>query len=294
MADFHFKVDLARIAESLGQTREVIETHLIPEIKNLSISTHQFVLKYAQNMLKSSSWKLPLFLGEKNKNVRWIEITDGLWVVEIDDSAAWIEEGRPPTSMATEDWLLKPSKGGSSKWPKRAKDGSLYRPIPFTHFKSKGELPPTDKPAYRTMVGNAMERQGISKGIERNSDGTPKLGILHKLNITPPGPQSQFPNMYSRPRTAEEAALSGLKPHGGIFHLQGAVVLQRMIGKKKKTPVKETVVFRIVSSKHKAEGRWMYPKTEGIHSLKAAYEYAQKTMDEIEKRLQDKIAQVTG
>src|SRR5271170_4726535 len=104
MANFELKIDVSQVARALGKTREVIETILIPEARNLAISTHGFILKFAKEKM-ADSYKLPIFLGKKDKNVRWIEVTPGLWVVEIDDSVAWIETGRPPTSMATEQWL---------------------------------------------------------------------------------------------------------------------------------------------------------------------------------------------
>ena len=297
MANFDIKIDTSKVADMFGQTRDIIESALIPGVRAIAVATHGAVLNFAKEKLQDS-YKLPIFLGADKsgipRNLRWIEITPGLWVIEIDDSVAWIENGRAPTSMATEQWLLKPSKDG--KWPKRAKDGSLYRPIGFTHFKSKGKLPETNKPAYRTIVENAMKAQGISKGIERHADKSPKLGILHKLQINPPGTQAQIPNMYSRPRTAQEAALSGLKPHSGIFHLKGAVVLQRMVeGKGKKMhAVKETVVFRVVSSKHKAEGRWMYPRVDGINSLKAGYDYANAEIAKLMDRMDNMFRQAQG
>jgi hypothetical protein len=258
MAEFTFKVDAGKVADMLNQTRDIVERELLPAVEQLSISTHLFLLKHIKDKLKDD-YRLPIMMGQDDRNIRWVAVGTGLWVVEIDDSVKWIEEGRPPTSMATEDWLLKPSTKGSGKWPKRAKDGSLYRPIPFVHSRKPGTLPETNKPGYRTMVQNELARMKIPQGIERNPDNTPKVGVLHKLQIQPPGPQSQFPGMYSKPRSAADAALSGLAPHGGIFHLKNAMVIQRPVGKKGNV-VKETVVFRMVSTKHAAEGRWMYPK----------------------------------
>jgi hypothetical protein len=302
MAKFDITVDTSAIAEKVNKTKEVVEQKLTPAMERLSISTHAFIINKANNEL--SDFKRKFFLGvgeygkktlkqsssgagvdETAKNVRWVKVSNGIWVVEIDESAAWIEEGREPTSMATEDWLLKPGKA------KVAKDGSLYRAIPFKITEGGKEAHGT-KPAYASIIKGAMKEQGIPiKKIERNEDGTPKLGIIHKLNIEgPQGGWEQFPGMHSRPRTAEESAMSGLKPHKGIFHLKGAVVVQRMKPGKKPKPVKETVVFRIVSSKHKLENRWMYPEVKPFNAIPAAYDYAKEQLDKIIKSIEEELA----
>lgn len=300
MAKFDINVDVEGLANKVSKTKEVVEQKLLPAVERLSISTHAFIINKANSELNDFKRNFFLGLGEygKNKkdsdkapgvdssakNVRWVKVSNNMWVVELDESVSWIEDGREPTSMATEDWLLKPSKS------KVSKDGSLYRSIPFK-ITQGGKAAKGTKPAYASLIKTAAREQGINlKNIEKNEDGTPKIGVLHKIKIE--GPEEgweKFPNFHSRPRSEEEAAASGLKPHGGIFHLKGAVVLQRVKPGKKPKVVKETVVFRTVSSKHKLENRWMYPEVKPLNAINAAYEYAKEQMDKIIRSIEDEL-----
>jgi hypothetical protein len=137
------------------------------------------------------------------------------------------------------------------------------------------------KAAYEAIVKKTMKEAKIPlRKIERNPDGTPKLGVLHKLSIEPPGSSSQFPGMFSVPRTQETAAKIGLPAHEGIYHLKGLMVVQRMNSKNK--PVREAITIRTISSKHEAEGnRWMYPEVKPFRSLEAAQDFAQEEWSKI-------------
>jgi hypothetical protein len=283
---FRFRVDTTDIASKLQRTREEIEDKVTSGVETLSIAAHAYIVNLANTTWAADEFKRQFYLGvgkygkdasgestkdpridQTVKNLRWNKITDGIWVVEIDERARWLEEGRAETFMG--EWLLKPG----DKGVKRAKDGSLYRAIPFKQTEGKADAPGT-KPMFAELIRKQAKKQKISlTKIEKNPDGSPKIGVLHKLDMSPTMSQSQSPGLYSRPRTEEEAAMSGLKPHGGIYKLQGAVVTQRKVGKKVK---KETVVFRVISSKHKAENRWMYPQVEPANFLGKAYEYAEK------------------
>lgn len=295
---FHFKVDIAAVAEKVNKTREVVEDTIAPALETLAAATHGFVVRYAQDKLQNNPYLLQEFFKDKEKNVRWQKVAKGIWVVELDESVSWIEEGLPARSMATTDWLLKPSKDG--KWPKKAKDGSLYRPIPFTGFKSSGPAQINVPPGYETIIKNAMKQQGISmSGLVKDDAGQPKLGVIAKLNITPPGPQSQFPGMYSKPRSVEDAAKFGLRPHGGIFKLAGAAVIQRQVGivtkgknKGKGKFAKEVVMMRMVSSKHKAEGRWMYPEIKPLGAMQAGFDEANKQWAQILQQIETQLNRI--
>lgn len=276
MADFRIAVNLEQIAKDMNTTVDSIYERVRGEAEKLSISTHAFIVRKAQNDL--DGFLLKTYLGKNNENVRWVKVNDNMYVVEVDESVGWIEEGRAPTSMATESWLLKPGKA------KRAKDGSLYRVIPMTQARFAGGGFDNPKTAYETMIKGALRENNINlKKIERDEFGNPKMGILHKVNIEAPFSQEQTPGMYSKPRTAEDAAKSGLKQHGGIFHLSGLAVLQRK-GAKGGT-VREAVTFRVVSSKHQAEGRWVYPQVKEFGGIKAANEYAKEQWDKIVEQL---------
>ncbi len=194
-----------------------------------------------------------------------------MWVVEIDESVQWIEEGRAATSMATDKWLLNPNSPGV----KTAKDGSKYRVIPFTH-KGKGSTK-GNSPEITSMINKELKSKGISLNkIERDDDNKPKLGIIHKLDFNQK--RSTYPEkFFSEPRNHVKAKQLGLGPTHGTHFLKNAVVIQREVkGPTGRTKIsKDVVTFRVVSSKHEAEGKWMYPRVEPLNSIPEAYKWAE-------------------
>lgn len=279
--DFRFGANLEEIAAQLGQTREAIDQHVRTAVERLSISTHAFVLSHAQEKLKG--FYREQFFGENGKNVRWTEVSDGIWVVEIDPSVAWIEEGRDPTFMG--EWLLKDSFANGGK-VKTAKDGSKYRVIPFTH--SRGGKVFNEN--FIDDIKTAMKDGGFDmKTIDKAGDGSPKLGMIGKLkfgtNVTVGNKDTE--RFFSKSRGEGVGKALGLPAYSGKHYLDNAIVTQRKVGKSVK---KEVVTFRVISSKHKGEGRWMYPAVPALNSIPAAYDYATKEWDKIMRSLEEHLA----
>ena len=277
MADwFRFQVSTEEIAAQLHTIGSQISGQVTTMVRGLSLLTHGFIIDKAQKEL--TGYNREAFLGENNDNVHWVQISDGIWVVEIDESAAWVENGRPAVSMATEEWLLKNAK--------TAKDGSKFKVIPFTQSQGKGKSAnfKNPLPELEKMVKDTLASKGIDlKKVENDSLGNPKLGIIHKVKMETPD-QGQHPDLFSAPRSQEMADLTGLKPHGGIFYGKGLVVTQQ------KGPrggiIKSAVTFRVVSSKHALEGRWMAPAVTPFNSIEAAYKWAQGQWEKMVKELE--------
>jgi len=275
MSEFEFKANIREIAARVGKTADEIGGMVQDEIRKLSIATHAFVVNYANENL--TGWKRSHFFGQDNQNVRWIQIDENMWVVEIDPSVAWIEEGREPTSMATDKWLLKPDKS------KLAKDGSTYRVIPMSDHKDNRR-----KPELSEILNKQLQDQGIDMStIDLDSNGQPKLGVIKKLNFGTNVTEKSASNemFFSAPRSAEQGKQLGLPAYGGKHYLQGAVVTQRKDDRG--NIKKEATTFRVVSSKHEAEGRWMYPKVEPLDSIPKAYEFAEQQWDKIVTALEE-------
>lgn len=316
---FRFRVDLSEVAAKLNVARELIEDKVVQGVENLSIAAHAYIVNLANEKWSNDDFKRKFYLGlgeygkqasgvssrdpridQTSKNLRWVKVADGLWVVEIDERARWLEEGRAETFMG--EWLLKPG----AKGVKRAKDGSYYRSIPFKETSGKKDT--ASHPALSQIVRDVAKQRGVSlTKIEKSGSGIPKLGMLHKLDIRPHDATGYAPGvLYSKPRTDEDAAKSGLRPHSGIFKLEGAAVFQNVYkdGKlvtnkrqaekiavtKKGSVKKEVVVFRTISSKHKAENRWMYPQVEPANFLGQAYDHAMKQWDLIVKSIEATLA----
>jgi len=275
MAEFEFKANLREIAAKVGQTADAIGSTVQDEIRKLSIATHAFVVNHANEHL--SGWKRSHFFGSDNQNVRWVQIDENMWVVEIDPSVAWIEEGRDATSMATDKWLLKPDKA------KLAKDGSTYRVIPMDAKKDNRR-----NPELKNILNDQLQKQGVDMStLDLDGSGQPKLGVIKKLNFGTNVTEKSSSNemFFSAPRSAEQGKKLGLPAYGGKHQLQGAVVTQR---KDERGGVKkEATTFRVVSSKHEAEGRWMYPKVEPLDSIPKAYEFAEQQWNKIVAALEE-------
>ena len=265
--EFKLTINADQIAKDIGEEVNKVAQTLEQEVRGLAIQTHAKVIEFANEDLKG--WQLQHFLGDGGKNIRWAQVSDNIWVVEIDESVGWLNDGRPPTSMATEEWLLKNAKV--------AKDGSKYKVIPFTHGKQSHGTNAMLSTVAKNIIKQARDESGKRinlRKIERNPDGTPKTGVLHKINYTPPYTAKQVPEMFSKPRTPEMAQKSGLKAHEGIFKLAGLQISQKMVGGKVK---REAVTFRVVSSKHQAEGRWMHPEVKAGRFLERTFEWVQET-----------------
>ncbi len=274
--EYRISANLEEIAAKLGSTRNQIDSLLKSSVERLSISTHAYVVEYAERNLHG--FMREEFFGEKGRNVRWTEVSDGFWVVEIDESVAWIEEGRDPTFMG--DWLLKGDK------VKTAKDGSKYRVIPFSH--SRGNKIYNEN--FITEIKEAAKTAGINLNtVDKGSDGNPKLGMIGKLQFSPGVTMGNrdTDRFFSKSRGEGVAKALGLKPYSGKHYLDNAIVTQRQVGKFVK---KEVVTFRVISSKHKGEGRWMYPAVPALNSIPAAFDYASKEWEKIMRSLEEHLA----
>lgn len=286
MADkpLKFTINADQLAANLQTTYEDIKKDVERGVQGLTAQTHAKVIELANDQLKG--FQLKDFLGEGGENVRWSKVGTNMWSVEIDESKMFYNDGRKSVSMLTDQWLLKNAK--------TAKDGSKYAVIPFrdnlrSNANSSGSKASS---TLGTMTRNAIRNARTPEGkripirtIEKNKDGTPKLGILHKIK-TQPMSQSQAPSLYSSPRSQEMALKTGLKAHGGIFKLEGLAISQRKVGAGVK---REAVTFRVASSKQIAEGRWMYPAITPHNFLQKAFDWAVQQWPQIQREIELKV-----
>ena len=202
--------------------------------------------------------------------MHYTQVSDSTFVISLNREAWWIEDGIPPgTSMV--DWLLRQA-GPNSKPPKTAKDGSQYRVIPFMHNKGPTSQTETQQELTRT-IRNEMSRRGIPYSrIEMNGDGTPKTGRLHSFDI------------MDKPVKTKHGVGQGWGEIGkarvgatGIPFLQNVTIYQKQYKNAagETRTQKQIMTFRIVSSKHKDQNRWVHPGFEPKEFLKEGYEWAQ-------------------
>jgi hypothetical protein len=294
---FRIQVDISELAEKLKTTRDLIQNRVVEGIKNISLQTHEFILNAANEYFARDEVKRQMYLGlgkfgkgatvkgtphpmidRRTKFLVWTEITRGLWVVDLDPKAQWLETGAESRFM---DWLL------TGKSAKTAKDGSKYAVIPFVQTRGK-KTAPGASPGLAEVVKKALEKSNIDlHETVLDDNGNPKIGVIHKLNIKPKFTQQQAPSLYSKPRGFEEAMATGLGQHSGIYKLKGLVITQKL--NKEGNPVKETVVFRVISEKHRGF-RWMYPKVDGAKLFDDAYDFANQRFEKMVKEIENELS----
>jgi len=218
---------------------------------------------------------------------------DGVWVLHLDASVGWIEDGMPEHNML--DDLL------SSPKAKTAADGSTYVTIPFHHGPGKGKGSTTQ--AQQDLISTLkteMKKKNIPWAkIEKDENGKPKLGKLHSFDVmnapikSHHGPgQGRGPIGDVRQGPNARQAAGGGPGGGGTPFLQGVGVYQKEKGGKVQ---KSIMTFRIASSKHRGQDRWQHPGIEGTNILADSVKWAQEQIEEkIAPRLMDKIDAIIG
>lgn len=168
MANLKFEIDAEAIAKEFAEFALEVEQDLNTAVANLAAITNAKVKEMAQKELHSTRQRYIDALS-------FAEVSPGLWVVSLDESALWIENGLPS------DFDMKP---GLLKNAKMSKDGVQYRVVPFNHSLPPSQMGQSNQEAAAFIKAN-LKKQGITfKKIELNADGSPKTGKLHSnLNL---------------------------------------------------------------------------------------------------------------
>lgn len=266
----YFNLDLGPLGQLAKGFRSTVDTAMREAARDLATQTHAHIIEQVQEKLHSTREKYVNALGMS-------QVDNDTWVITLGKEAMWIEEGIPPNKDML-DGLLKSSKA------KTAKDGSRYIVVPFDHKKGPTQQTPAAKNLTDTLK-QEMKRRKIPYGkLETNADGSPKTGLLHSFDI------------MKQPIKTAHGAGQGKGPIGavkqgptGIPFLQGVRVYQNKVKDPKsgKESVKKSIMtFRIASSKHKGQGRWVHPGLEAKKFFDEAAKWAQK---EFEDRIRDQI-----
>jgi hypothetical protein len=279
MADkplLELKMDLSEFLKEHQELKEKAERLTKAAAADLSATTFNKVKELSQSKLKSRR-------EFYDKHLSYAQVNEYTWVVHLDAKAMWIEEGMAPHEMI--DDLLKSPKAKTSK------DGSKYLSIPFKHNKGPTQQTPAQKSLTETIKKtlNEMNKGRPAGGkipygkLETNPDGSPKLGLLHKFNIT--DSPKKTANVPGQGKGPIGAPMQG--PTGTPF-LKGVRIYQRQNAQGK---VERTIMtFRTVSSKHKGTGRWFHPGLEPVKFLDQAFDWAMKEWEtKIKPALMDAI-----
>ena len=237
---FYLNLDTSEIQDLLALP-DIAEDELHKAAANLTAATKAHIVEQANERLHS---RRGMFLDA----LTHFQVDATTWVVNLDKSARWIDEGLSEHNML--DDLLK------SKKAKRAKDGSTYLVVPFQLNKAKQNLTPAQQSLLNT-VKKELERVGETPNkVVLDAAGKPKLGLVRSLNVTQGPISTQALRLGKGPR--------GQVAQGptGIPLLQGVRVYQKELKDKDGgTKVGRFVMtFRVASSKQRGMGgRWDHP-----------------------------------
>lgn len=225
------KIDAAGIAEMFKEFAAEVEADLKKGVANLAAVTHAKVAEMASTELKSSREEYLNALGFE-------EISEGVWVVSLEKDAFFIEEGLP-ANFDMKPGLLKDAKTGAA---------GKYKVVPFDHTKAPSQLTKSAQSIVTELRSNLKKENIPFKKIERNADGSPRLGKLHSKNFP-----SQIPGKGNTPS------------------LKGVSIYQSMKGGNVR---RDILTFRTVSSGPASEGKWLHPGIEPKQYLDKAAEWA--------------------
>jgi hypothetical protein len=245
-------------------------------LQNLaSLETIQEVSnKAAANLALLTQAKVQELAGEKlhsrlemfRKGLSMKQEDSGVWIIHLEESEAWINDGYPAHSLIPD--LLNSPKA------KMASDGSKYLVVPFQMTAGKVGATQTTS-AQQDLVQAVKQQLKQSKipfaKIEKDQSGMPLLGRVHKLNLQTPAKTKEGPGQgWGQIGNARVGAT-------GIPFLQGAGVYQSVNSKGKVE--RSVMTFRVASSKHEAQGRWQHPGLEPTHIFEDAYEFALRELE---------------
>lgn len=272
MADLTLDISSKEL-DDLVKEFQGFEAEVLRSAQLLAGQTHLHILEEAQQRLHS---RREMYVKALSKPT---EISPGVFMITLKEDAVWIEEGMSPHSMVKD--LL-----GDN--PKVAADGSRYRVIPFEH--SKGG-PTSQTPAEQELVSaikSELKKMRVPwQAPERNTDGSPKSGVVRKMDIAGP----------ARPPGTEAGPGGNQKGYGhgpvgapmqgptGIPFLKGVTISQnplfnsdgtpRLDKKGKQMASRSITTYRVVSSKHEGTS-WKYPGIEGMRFMDSALEWASR------------------
>ena len=251
-------IDLSAVTDLNNSLRPKINAALKNAAQSLSAQAHAHLLELVQAKLNSTRETYVDAIG-------FSQVNDSTWVINLDKSAMWIEEGLPEHEML--DNLLKSPKA------KMAKDGSRYIVVPFKHNKGPTQQTKAAGDLTATIKQELKKRQIPYGKIERDEKGQAKLGLLHKFDI------------MKDPVKSHDGPGQGHGPIGQVRQgmtqipfLQSVRIYQRNI---KGSVKRDIMTFRVASSKHKGTGKWVHPGLKPRKFMDETAEWALKTWDAI-------------
>jgi len=229
-----FDIDAESILSQFKEVAEEVKKNMEDSLRNLVTLTRARIVEQTEVLSSDVNRIYMEALGDEE------EVATNVWVISLDEKALWIEEG----IEANKD--MKP---GLLK-------GKTHRVIPFRYDKPESR----NTPFTQGLIGEIKqklktEKVSISK-IERNSDGSPRVGKLHEFNLGGPIPGK-----------------------GNTPALQRLSIYQSQ--QKDSSKIRRDVLtFRTVSSGPASEGKWIHPGYDAKRFMDKAMDKAVKDWEE--------------
>lgn len=241
----NFNINAAAIAEQFNAFKLEVEQDLNKAVANLAAITDAKVKEMASQELHTSRKEFMDSLGFE-------EVSPGVWVISVNESGLWVEEGID----ANKD--MKP--GLLAENFKTSKEGHRYKAIPFDY-----STPPSHQSASTQQVvsflRSKLKKEKVPfKKIERNTDGSPKVGKLHEFDFGNPKGTMGGPGKGNTPVLKNLSIYQSVTKTGNVR--------------------RDILTFRTVSSGPGSQGKWHHPGLEAKKFLDRALEWAMKEWEE--------------
>lgn len=234
MSNLKLEIDIKEITKEFAELKDKIQKEVIQGVEALASMTHAKLREEARDNLGS--------LAKKYQNaIEFINPEENLWVVNLKEEAMFIEEGRKSGFM---NELL------TGKSSKVNKDGQRYAVIPFEHSKNPSEQSEKAKKLSEDIKSFLKQNKVSYKKLEYGPDGSPRVGLLHRFDIKSarPSPKAKYPALQG-------VAIYQTKQNDGSVR-------------------RDVMTFRIISEKHREEGRWVHPGLKAEKLMDKVFEWA--------------------
>lgn len=257
----YINLDVSPLEQFVDNFSAAVRKSLQKTVAGLAAATHAHIIEEANKQLHSTR---DLFI----ENIQRFKDEDGTWIIVLDSSVTWIDDGLKSQDMLP--YFLKSSKA------KTAKDGHKYMVIPFELNKQKSKSTASQRDLL-SAIKSELSSIGVNLNkTETDSSGVPKLGLVRSLDIaTKPIKSSQGPGQGQR-------AIGDVRQGAtGTPFLKGVRVYQHMAKDKRGNDKvqKSVVTFRTASENRKSPNSWHTPGVEGKHLFENASNWALREFD---------------
>jgi hypothetical protein len=235
MINLKFNINADEIAAEFKGAMLEVKQEIEAAVENLATLTHAKIKELADEKLHSTHKTYMDSLEGPE------EISPGVFVITLHQDALFIEEG------LKNNFDMKPG----------LLDGKKYRIIPFEHTKGPSQSTPKAQMIVDKLKSELKRAKIPYKKIEKTADGSPRVGLLHKINL---------PSQKPSPVASHEA-------------LHGVRIYQTL--NKNGKARRSIFTFRTVSAGPASDGKWIHPGLEKKQFFEKALEWAEKEFETV-------------